>query len=362
MIKISTKSLKVGLIIVSMTIISFLLFKPYQYSLFNSLNYYGFKNQAQKIAVEDLLIKSSIIPKNKTINEVFPPKRTQDGLINDILDFNKKIQEKLVMRSGIKERWEVTAPEWIKQNKEQILSDLKTLGFVDEISAKTKETDAICILGAASFRMLNRINYANSLMKSGLKGKSIILIAGERYVTLGTDGTEDQLINIAKKYNLESWRNLTETHLLKDIYYNSNLPDRNLPVYVIDTPRNELPRPTTETTIIELIKWLKEHQEIKNLIFVSNQPYVKYQQAIINSTFKAYNINLQYQVVGDKALDLDNTQALVEAFGSYIWAESPSILEEMRLYTKNKLIKEELKELYLKNPLIYSTMPASLTK
>ena len=100
-----------------------------------------------------------------------------------------------------------------------------------------------------------------------------------------------------------------------------------MPTYVIDTPAGDLPRPTTQTTILELIKWLKHYDEIKNIIFVSNQPFVKYQESIISSVFKIHDASINVEVVGPEVLFTEReVQPIIEALGSYIWVQTPTAL------------------------------------
>ncbi len=327
------------------------------YSLNNALNYYGFTNCEQKQAMQNLFQKSSIISANETLDQAFPLRNNNEEIASDIVNVLQDVQKKFVIRSGTQERWEIKAPEWMNQNKHEILSDLKILGFVDKILPKQKCIDALCILGATAPKMADRIEYANSLVQSGLEPKAIILLAGERYVTKDIDGTEKQLIKIANQYKLKDWKMLTETHLIHDLYDKSPLRNRNITVHIIDTPRGDLPRPTTQTTILKLIEWLKNHQEIKSITFISNQPYVLYQKAIIDIIFKDENItDIQYEIVGNSVKDTTNLQPILESLGSYMWAVTPIVLSNMHIQIENQTTKDLLKELYSKNPLIYKAL------
>jgi hypothetical protein len=68
---------------------------------------------------------------------------------------------------------------------------------------------------------------------------------------------------------------------------------------IIDTPAGNLSRPTTETTLKELLKWLDARKDIKKITFVSNQPYIKYQEAIIAQVLKSH-ASISYEVIGPK--------------------------------------------------------------
>ncbi|BDB96131.1 hypothetical protein [Candidatus Hydrogenosomobacter endosymbioticus] len=341
-----------------------------RYSLVNGLDHYGFHDEKQKQSIQRLFQMASIIPADKTIEECFPKRASGIEFISDITKVVEATKTHFTLRSGNQERWEVSPQEWMLQNKEKIISDLKTLGFISAISPRHKYTDAVCILGASAQRMEYRIRYANFLIGSGMKVRSVILLAGERYATKGIDGSQESLSEVARKFGLNDWKKVTETHLIQYIYSKSALNSRkDIFVHVIDTPRRDLPRPTTQTTIMELIKWLKSHREVQDIVFVSNQPYVKYQKAVIDSIFKAQNVTVKYEVVGGPVLDATNPQAILEGLGTFIWAASPSLLYSIKTESKNlspelmaieEETKQKLKDLYSQSPFIYQTLPANL--
>lgn len=346
-------------------LISIAIFAKYQcsnrtYSLEHVLDYYEFTQQEQKEAIKNLLKQASIIPANNSFTDVFPENRIDPQIIEDILRFVKITQEKFVIRNGNQERWEISVSEWMKHNQKNLYNDLKILGFSDPIKPKINDVDAICILGATRKRMADRLEYTESLIKNGLKTNAIILLTGERYVTENIDGTAEELSNIAHRFNIQNWKKLTETHLLEDLYGMSELQKRKLEKYTIDTPAGDLPRPTTQSTLIELIAWLKNHKNIKNIIFISNQPYVKYQKAIITSVFKDYKIDIEFDVIGSGVQNKENIQPIIEGLGSYIWAVSPIVISKLRLKIDNKKIKDSFDKLYLKQPLIYKIVPQIL--
>ncbi len=331
------------------------------YALSHILDEYGFVDVEQKQSLQDLFKQASIIPPDKSWEDIFPKRAAQDELLLDLVKIIEETQEKFTIRSGTQERWEVQPLEWMQRNEERLLHNLKVLGFVEAVSPKVKKVDAICILGARKKIMAERIKYVEFLQKTdSLQAKAIILLAGERYVTEGVDGTEEELSHIAKIFKLDDWRKLTETHLIQYLYNRSELYKSSLPVYVIDTPARELPRPTTQTTILELISWLQNHDGIQSILFISNQPYVKYQGIIISLTFKEKRNDIVYEIVGPSVAQPSNIPSIIEGLGSYIWAASPTVLARLNVDLINPGIKAALKKLYLKHPLIYHSLPKSV--
>lgn len=337
-------------IITVLILVSIILYhnKLYPYSLSTTLDYYGYNSYEQKQALKNLFQKASVDIDEK----IFSQSTKEDQLLENILKMAQETQDKLILRKGTQERWETKSADWMEHNKEENLSNLKKLGVINAVLPKSQNVDAVCILGATKGRMDNRIKYLESLIQSGLQIKSLILLTGERYATKDVDGTERDLSEIAKKFKLKNWQMLTEMHLMQDLYNQSSL-NGALPTYMLDTPKRDLPRATTYTTVVNLINWLKTHPEIKNIIFISNQPYIQYQYAIIDSIFREQKLDISFEVVGSAASGA-NLQPMIEGLGSYIWAYTPKVLLHMNLKIDNPKIKGLFQELYKKHPLIYS--------
>jgi len=331
-----------------------------QNSLNNALNVYGFTKPDQKKALNDLFHQAGVILQRRSYSIPSFFEQNQNLLASDILHLVKMTQCTFTIRKGTQERWETRPLEWMLKNKEQILYDLKILGFVRAIKPKIKNPDAVCILGATRKRMATRIGYVEQLISHGLSTDHVILLAGERYVSANIDATEKELTDIAKGFNLSDWRKLTETHLMKELYNSSFLSKNGIPVSIIDTPRGLLPRPTTQTTIVSLIQWLKDQPHLKNIVFVSNQPNVHYQDAIIKTVFHENGMNINFEVVGPAAEDECEIKSILEGLGSYIWAALPNVLSSLKLKITDNTIKEEFRELYSGNPLIYENLPENL--
>lgn len=323
-----------------------------KYSIYNALDYYGFSTKEQKKSLESLMQKASILAPGQKLGDKFPTRHEYKELVKDILEFVTLCQRHFTIRSGYQERWEVKHPAWTHKNQRENFEDLKILGMVDEVSYSKIKGGALCVLGGIMPRIQNRINYANSMVLNGFKAGNLILLTGERYVTIGVDGTREELQKIAKNQNL-SIDKLTETQLMIEAYQNSNL-DKKLPIYVIDNKAGDLPRPTTQSTILELIEWLKTHQEVNNITFISNQPYVKYQAAIIKEMLRSHDSKINIEVVGSAAVfKQDQIQLFVGALGSYIWAQTPLVLQALGQPIDGDEILGTFKNLYKNQPLIY---------
>lgn len=305
-------------------------------SLNELLNYLDFVCAKQKEAFKDLCEEAGI-----KINENFD--------VNEALHLVELTQKQFFGRSGKQERWETAPLQWINKNPDKVLECLKKLGFIDSVFAKETVYDGICILGAAGPTMKNRIKFTEKLIEQGLKTSKIVLLAGERYLTEKIDGTQQEILEVSEFFGIEPQK-LTETHLFKYLYKKSNL-NNNFELVVIDTPQKNGCRPTTQTTIEDFLEWRKEHLDIKNVLFISNQPSIKYQDAVITEVLYSNKSDLVFETVGDEYKQ-QNLQRAVGELGAYIWAVMPQIFRSMNINVDSNFI-ESVNKLYGHQPLIY---------
>ncbi len=88
---------------------------------------------------------------------------------------------------------------------------MRILGFIDAIPPTFTQSDAVCILGTTFNDVKERIEFvAKYLGNEKLKTENIILLTGERKVSVGADGDEQDLLAVAAKHNIRDLKNLTE--------------------------------------------------------------------------------------------------------------------------------------------------------
>jgi Holliday junction resolvasome RuvABC DNA-binding subunit len=334
-------------------------------NLYVTLDYYGFKKPEQKEALRYLMKISGI----KNTDELLTRKiNNSHELVDNLLSLVSATQDKFTIFSGKQERWDVRTSDWMKDNKNQfkVIEALKRLKMLDNVPPEFNTTKAICILGASTNAIITRFEYLEYLINLNILSSDwLILIAGERYATPDRngdliDGKFKDLTLLAKNLGKDVSQ-LTETDLIFNLYKNSKIYNK-VATQIIDTPKKKLPRPTTETTVIELTKWLKKHPEVNRISFISNQPYVKYQQAIIAQVFEQEKIYIEFEVIGPeyKAPILNNQAAdkikyIVGALGGHIWASTPGIIDKLAVDIEPRLV-EHLLSIYAKQPLIYNNL------
>ncbi len=273
-----------------------------------------------------------------------------------IMTLVQKTQRQWVRRTHGKERWDVVKKYDNTEYKQSMLPRLKVLGIVDTCLSDARTSDAVCVLGATGPSMSKRLKFLEYCIEKGLfRRQNILLLSGERSLQSRVDGREyDDLI---KK---KGGSVFLERDLLQHLYNSSPLPRRKWPVTMIHGEKGLLPRATTESTIKTLLNWLKNHSAVKTITFVSSQPHVLYQKAIIQSVLQSCNspINVRFVGAGANGIDVDDALA---ALGSYIWAITPSILSRVSLPKLSRIETQELqdffKESYEKQESLYRILP-----
>lgn len=315
--------------------------------------YYDYTSSNKHQANKYILKQAGILKARQSFNSLFPARSNDAELLDDILTFIELTQAKLFNR-GDKERWETKEFNWlVLSNRQRMMDALSILGFTEAILPRNKEWDAICVLGSTGPSMENRLKYAHKIyyeLKN--KPKDIILLAGERSAEVGIDGNEEELNKIVAKYNLDGIEELTETHMIIEAANKENF--KNIQRHIINTPKGDVTRPTTETTIIELMKWLDNHPEIKRILFISEQPYVKYQEMIITRIIDKQKSDLTYEVIGSKITQEEaNISNVVNSFSSYIFAKAPILIKSLNINVYEQNSQDRIKALYGKNKYIY---------
>lgn len=207
--------------------------------------------------------------------------------------------------TNIKDIVKVTQEHWMNDNvvsntriginTQKIKVLAKELGFVDSIYPKIttlgipNKYDAILVLGAKHKVMRDRIIFLKSLFgtKKISSNVDIYLLGSDRPLTeeefgLIQGGTEtSDLVALANKYTLNSFGE----------------------VLTVDPHcEHKGSRCITDDTIEELVKLYEfKLRGYKNILVISNQPYVHYQDKVVKHIFKQKGISVNVETVGFKA-------------------------------------------------------------
>lgn len=323
-------------------------------SLEEVLDSFGFTAEGQKDAFKFICEKAGVpLPERLGAHE--------------LLQLVVSTQERFVNRADKQERWETKDLNWMAQNVEDLNKKFVDLGIVDATLYGFKQYtqpncmqyDAVCILGARKSEMEKRIKFVERVVKDRRYSFNwLVLLTGARPATIGVDGTMEEIAEIAQFFGIESGE-VTEAHIFKYLYEKSSLNNGEFKFLMIDTPAKDGRRPTTQTTVEDFCLWINAHPgKIDQALFISSQPYVDYQMAIIEEILQQKDSNLKFKVAGDLYVPGNNSvKTLAGALGSYIWAGMPNCLRRFGFKIKNDEELALAKRLYSHMPWIYKSLP-----
>lgn len=268
--------------------------------------------------------------------------------IHELFELVELMQIFFVNRADRQERWETTDLNWMVHNVESLNKKFAVLVLADTVWPNKKYYDAVCILGARRSEMEKRIKFVEYLDKQGYHFDKVFLLTGDR------DATPEEITQSSMSGKV------TETRMFIELFKKSSL-NGNCELIVVDTKKANGQRPTTQTTVQDFCKWDKEHPgAIEDALFISSQPYVAYQTAIIEEILRQNNSDLLFRVAGDSYVPSnDSVKTLAGALGSYIWAKMPNCLRHFGFEIKAYEDLELAKRLYGHMPWIYDHLPFS---
>lgn len=206
-----------------------------------------------------------------------------DGTLSSIVDETQKHW----LRKPGSERWDIENNPHV--NQQEIYKICEKLQMFSEIKPEHVQYEHAFVLGGIFDRMKARFQFLIDQWNNGVRFNSIVLLGSSR--AANKEQGENQ-------QHLEKWANTkidhmpsTETELLKFIYDHIPMPEdmRKVPLQIIDVPMLQNPdgtmkRPTTADTIEA---WLGAHPKIGKVLAISSQPYVGYQNSVMQTLIPA---------------------------------------------------------------------------
>lgn len=315
--------------------------KELKRSLKSVLNWYGFASEEQQNAFKLICEKAGIdLP--------------TDLGTEDLLKLVDTTQKNLVNRVDKQERWEISELDWMNEGGSKLIEKFKKLGFVEAILPSQKRYDIVCILGARMNSMADRIKFVEFLIKKGYEFNKVALLTGERYIIPGVDCSDEKLSEIAQYFDVPKEK-VTEAQIFRYLYDKSSL-NGNFELIVIDTPQEDGRRATTQTTVEDFCEWHATHKEVKNAVFISEQPHVLYQKAIIEEVIYKNKSDLCFEVIGQES-GFGAVKSFAGALGSYIWANMPNCLRNFGFKINSDKNLLQAKSLYYRVPWFYNSLP-----
>jgi hypothetical protein len=208
-----------------------------------------------------------------------------DGSLADIV---AKTQKGWLRPAGV-ERYQMDDPYVDKLDA--LRPAFKKLGLVDDVLPSKKEYDYVLVHGATLLATRARIAFLVKSWLSGVRFKQIVFLTGARMLD-SVQESVDQLCDVTQTILpiRSDWQYdaskpyITETDMTGHVYEQGMLPAelKEIPFRVVDAPQQvakdgSKKRPNTIDTLNE---WLKTNPQQGSCLFISNQPFVGYQDSI----------------------------------------------------------------------------------
>jgi len=201
-----------------------------------------------------------------------PPQATEAEIVAEA--------QRLWMQQG-KERWEFTSR--YESLRPQLWPLFEEMGMVREVKPTQTHYSTVLLLGALLERVQARIDY---LAQTEVTYDQIVFLTGQRPLR---ESEKNQLPLLE-----------TEAQMVRWVYERSALP-KNVPVLWIDAPMKGTQRPNTADTISA---WLKTNPLPESCLAISNQPYVRYQGAVLQRLVPFPVETVGPSILGNPSVDL----------------------------------------------------------
>lgn len=238
-----------------------------------------------------------------------------DGTLTDTIEQTQKHW----LRKPGQERWDIE--QYVTDNERQIRSIFDSLGMVKALVPQYQEYDYVFILGALFGRIKTRLDYAIELFQQGIRFKKLVFLGGARPVV---PKQGENLENYAKVLGLDQINDdepQTEAEIMKLVYNYAQMPEgmKDIPVEFIDVPMvttdSGVRRPATEDIING---WLAGNQPSGRCLFISNQPYVGFQDAVVKTYMPD---TFTTETVGSAALPSLNIGIILDNVARWLYQE-----------------------------------------
>lgn len=229
------------------------------------------------------------------------------------------------LRKPDQERWQME--QEVIEHEQSIKHVFDTLGLYTAVEPTYQEYDYVLILGALFSRIKDRLAYVLYLWNKGVRFKQIVFLGAARPAVAAQGENMQEYLDWIGRDGLDMQEPQTETDVMKFVYHHMSMPDevKNLPVTFIDTPMLEnsigvVRRPTTGNTIDW---WLKEDPKPGSCLFVSNQPYVGYQNSVVQTLMpKSFTV----ETVGTGCDALVKTEIMLDTLARLLYQEQKRLM------------------------------------
>lgn len=258
---------------------------------------------------EDLSFKKEFLEFLKIFNI------TYNGNLKDLVN---ETQKKFLRK---KERWEEKDRYFLERKK--VLPLLYSLGCIKEIKPLKKKYDYALVLGSLFTTVENRLDYLIDLWNEGVRFDVLVFLGGKR--ALLKDLEQSKFPKNIKKMPQ------TETEMMKWLYESKKFSKIfKKKVIFVDTPMQAIEggyrRPNTLDTIKEWKKKSYFFEKETKCLFISNQPYIGYQDATVRRVLKDFYI----ETVGNHSYEKIKFCIYLDSIARWLYSEYLRMFDDLK--------------------------------
>lgn len=152
-----------------------------------------------------------------------------------------------------------------------------------------KHYDAIVILGATTTRVKSRIEFFSRIHKLGTSCDKVYLLGSTRDLKIGTEADKEMAQALEEK-----GAEATEMAMMQELWHQSTLsqPSNSIIIAIQSGQREDGTRANTEDTLRDMVKDFGDAKG-KNFLFISNNPYIPYQDAVAKKVLSSSGANIE---------------------------------------------------------------------
>ncbi len=225
----------------------------------------------------------------------FDPTESDPSKLLDQL--NQLLQNNWLRKAGT-ERWDVSDNTLSDTDRTNILDTFTQMNLYTAVQPNTQIYDCAFLLGALETRVRSRFQHLVDLWKQGVKFKRVYVLAGYRELLTDREPIAEQM----RKDGID----LNETNMTQYVV-NQMLPEGFPEIIYVNAPiEGNAPRANTGNTFA---KWKEDYGTEKNILVISNQPFVSYQAAmgckVLSDNYKlpVLQLHAHHYKIGDREID-----------------------------------------------------------
>ena len=187
------------------------------------------------------------------------------------------------------ERWDVYSL-FDNSVRSALTKKIKRSAIAKEKMPLKKHYDAVVVYGATTSRVKGRIGFLIRLHKMGITWDKIYLLGSTRDLKIGNESDQEMAKVLEKKGIVP-----TEMTMMNDTWQQTPMPESLKAIAVVSIQsgeRSDGTRATTEDTLVDMIKDTN-NVEGKNFLFISNNPYICYQDAVAKRVLEKYGVVIE---------------------------------------------------------------------